>query len=84
MQGRYGGLSDDMVKGLSAGFGFFIALIVLICLVWYCCCAEKRDNENDRGGNRTSSKIEPQPRQKHSNGRSVKRADSRQGRRLFS
>jgi hypothetical protein len=58
---RYGGVfTDDMIKGLSAGFGFFVALIVLICLIWYCCCAENNNtvrtidikSENTRVSNR--------------------------------
>ncbi|XP_061174486.1 uncharacterized protein LOC133183560 [Saccostrea echinata] len=31
-------LSEDMLTGLLAGFGFFVGLIALICICWCCCC----------------------------------------------
>ncbi|CAG5135833.1 unnamed protein product, partial [Candidula unifasciata] len=30
--------SNDMTKGLAAGFGAFIGMIVVIFILWCCCC----------------------------------------------
>lgn len=42
-------LSEDMLTGLLAGFGFFIGLISLICICWCCCCGNGCSNsETDK------------------------------------
>ncbi|XP_071164284.1 uncharacterized protein [Mytilus edulis] len=85
--GRFGGLTDDMIKGLSAGFGFFIALIFLICLVWYCCCAEPRDSENVKWNTQSSNNQNSSQtnRRQHVSNTSSSRTDENrnQNRRVF-
>lgn len=78
-----------MIKGLSAGFGFFVALIVLICLIWYCCCAENSNtvrtidikSENTRDSNRHSSRTRAN---QNDNDQIRTTSDNRSGRRLYS
>ncbi|GFS27410.1 hypothetical protein ElyMa_005266500 [Elysia marginata] len=31
---------SSMIKGLLAGLGGFVGLIVFICLLWCCCCSD--------------------------------------------
>ena len=89
LQARYGGVfTDDMIKGLSAGFGFFVALIVLICLIWYCCCAENNNtvrtidikSENTRVSNRNNSRTRPS---QNDNNQIRTTSDNRNGRRIL-
>ena len=90
LQARYSGVfTDDMIKGLSAGFGFFVALIVLICLIWYCCCAENNNtvrtidikSENTRVSNRNNPRTRPS---QNDNNQIRTTSDNRNGRRLYS
>jgi hypothetical protein len=42
------GLPLDVIIGLAAGFGSFVALCCMCCCIWKLFCADKDDNKIDQ------------------------------------
>ena len=41
-------METQMIVGITAGFGFFIGVVCLCCVIWKICCGKPKEKKKKR------------------------------------